>query len=308
MAMRNALSACVLLVMGLAACEDASDAPEGLDGGTSTFDAGVGASDAATGALPRAFRIQVARGACYGWCPEVKVAVDQDGRVDYVGGACTARSGVFTRQISRDDAASLYRMLEATGYWTLGDRYADTKVCPALLSDGPSWTWRVTADAREKSLLRNTGCQGIAALDAVAAVEQSILDTVGVRSWIGRGDTSRCYPHLPGTSAQGLAPSYRLSLGAQGIGLLAVDEVNRRWSLTDCNGRALGSGTILFEPTSWLLLDAREVPVALGGDAGVVGGLLIERERDAGVEVRASGLREAENLMLTATPASTCAP
>lgn len=271
-------------------------------------DAGDAAADASgwPPAMPTTFRIGVHGTRCYGDCPDYSLELDQAGKVTFFGGACAARPGAFTKQVAPADARMLYDGLAATQFWTLGERYVDMQDgCPMLWTDNRNISWNVAIDERSKMLVHYLGCKGLAELDRIDALETLAIQVSGVEPWLrpapfNCGAGSRTPPY-----GFALEPAYRISQGAQVLGVLVLEADASRWTWNDCAGARLLQGDIIFEASRWSLLDPAKHPIQLPGGLGEVGSIVLDKpEGDAPPRVRA--LRANDELTLSATEANGC--
>ncbi|HEY6876556.1 MAG TPA: DUF6438 domain-containing protein [Polyangiales bacterium] len=311
--MKLRASATGLLLFFLSACGDDGDRATGskLDGSmtdSATHESSLpdgGGADAGVipPERPAQLKLQFASGSCLGDCPVFTVSIDQTGRVEYQGGLCTARPGVFTKQIPPTGVYNLYARLWQAGYWKLRDHYQNTQDgCHADVADVASHGLSVSADGTDKSLSYSESCTGVPSLDAVTRLAPKVQEVAQVSAWISsdssRGELFNCgagyeFPlELKGT--------YRLALGDRVIGLLTLAGSRADWRLTDCSGQPIGMGNPVMEPRRWILLG----PITLPSDAGSLGSIVLSPADDAGI--RARGMRADDELVLTATPGTSC--
>jgi hypothetical protein len=146
-------------------------------------DAGV-AEDA--GETP-SFAITLSTSACFGFCPEYDVTIDQSGSVAFDGRNNTKQEGKASKQVPAADAAAVYDALVAADYWSLRDSYRnDADGCRSVVTDAPTYTWTVTAEGKPSKMIADyLGCKGAPGLDALRAAETLIVDKAAISDWIG---------------------------------------------------------------------------------------------------------------------------
>ena len=316
--MRISLTVAVLTLVG--ACGDDGGVQGGafVDAGTmldaggrldsgSMLDAGsdarvLGDAGFVPPVVPTQFTIKVGASGCFGDCPVYSVSVDLSGRVDFEGGLCTKRPGVFSKTVPRADVLAFYGLLNRSPYWTLPDRFLpNSPLCAHPMTDGSSSGWSASVDGHDKGFLYESGCDG-PVTQQVAALEKELRIATGTEAWVSGGDFN-CgsgyeYPLIT-------EPSYRLSLGAQVVGLLKLDRSTHDWELTSCAGAHLAGGRVAaVEPRRWDLVDDAQIDLS-AVDAGSFGSIVVDGFLDAGV-TGIRGLREDEDVAFTITPASGC--
>ena len=257
---------------------------------------------------PSAFTLTLESGRCFGSCPEYRVSIDQTGKVEFVGGYCSARPGPYEKQVAPTAASSLYAALVSANFWSLRDRYADknTPECPQFLTDGETNDWRAEVDGHVKTIERYEGCMGNPSLAALDALVDMVTAQSATDAWISDpGNSCRI-----GAAAVKLASSYQLARDGQTLGLLTFDDMSQ-WRLTDCAGAELLKGHTSAEYGRVVLQQRKQlteplglVPIVLPQGVGTVGTVVIETNGTSGVKAR--GLRADGEVALTLTEATGC--
>jgi hypothetical protein len=130
-------------------------------------------------------RITLERRPCFGACPVYTVTLERTGGVAYEGRRFVADSGAHTGSIPPARADSLFREVEAAGWFTFADRYAmGEPTCERYATDLPSVITEVRMNGRTKRIEHDHGCMG--APEKLAALERRIDEVAGVRRWVGR--------------------------------------------------------------------------------------------------------------------------
>lgn len=130
-------------------------------------------------------RINLERGPCFGACPVYTVTLDRSGAVTFEGRRFVADTGMFTDSVPAARADSLFRELDAAGWFGLSDRYAmGEPACGLFATDLPRVVTEVEMDGKSKRIEHDHGCSGAPA--SLSALEKRIDDVAGVRRWIGR--------------------------------------------------------------------------------------------------------------------------
>jgi Domain of unknown function (DUF6438) len=261
---------------------------------------GTSSQASALPTAPTAFAIRLAATGCFGTCPQYELEVDEQGHVQYMAGVCAGRPGRFELDIADADARALYDALIASGYADLEDRYTHGENCPDEWTDHPSSFWSVRADGRTKTLARYKGCKGLPEVERVDALESTFASTAGVSSWLAGGEFE-CERGGRGVlGAIPLAPSYRLSIDGVEVGVLRI--ASNEWTLVDCAGSAVATGTGLIEPSRYLVIP----PVGAALDLGERSfGSIVLRKTPVG-SVQALGLTATEQDELVLEEADSC--
>jgi hypothetical protein len=129
--------------------------------------------------------ITLERGPCFGSCPVYTVTLDRSGTVTFEGRRFVADTGMSTGSIPAPRADSLFRELEAAGWFAFDDRYRMGEPnCHRFATDLPSVITEVRMDGRIKRVEHDHGCAD--APERLSALEQRIDDVAGVGRWVGR--------------------------------------------------------------------------------------------------------------------------
>jgi hypothetical protein len=228
-------------------------------------------------AHPSEFRVELSGGPCYGSCPTYQVSVDQDGAVRFVGEQCVARPGVFTHQISQADARAIYDAIIASPYPTLGDSYVTESDGCKVWTDSSTTRWRVLGDGQEKTLERYNGCEGVAKLSEVDALERVVQTQSAVLSWLSPSPFN-CDYQVAKLASEAF---YRLDRLGVPAALLRIESSNGwrgSFSLRDCAGVEVARGSVGPEHGRLVLIEAERGPIVLPGGLGSVGSLVMEGE------------------------------
>ncbi len=164
---------------------------------------GAGTPDATPEpALPRtrpALEITLERGPCFGTCPVFKLAIRDDGRVDWLGEEHVAALGSRTRVIARAELEALDREIDAARFFER-DRFGrlprkpvcvtrgNTRSCTfssVMICSDSSHTILTVRRGRRSHRIDNAHCSDED--EALAELEQRILERAGAAAWIGRG-------------------------------------------------------------------------------------------------------------------------
>jgi len=139
-------------------------------------------NDAAGGAGDR---IILERRPCFGACPVYSVTLERGGAVRFEGHRFVADTGVAFGAVPPARADSLFREIEAAGFFGFSDRYSMGDAgCGRYATDLPGAVVEVRRDGRSKRVEHDHGCADAPA--ALAAIENRIDTVTGVRRWIGR--------------------------------------------------------------------------------------------------------------------------
>jgi hypothetical protein len=129
--------------------------------------------------------ISLERRPCFGACPVYTVTLERSGAVIFQGRRFVADTGTFTGSIPAARADSLFRELEAAGWFTFADRYGMGEPgCERFATDLPSVVTEVRTDGRAKRVEHDYGCTGAPA--KLEVLERRIDEVAGVRKWVGR--------------------------------------------------------------------------------------------------------------------------
>jgi hypothetical protein len=236
-----------------------------------------------------------------------RVALDQAGHVDFVGRNGTARPGVFSKQVSADAALSVYDQLLRSAYFRARTRYVDAGDGCVTIADQRTGVWDVTVEGRERKLTRYYGCQGIAELSSIDAIEAVLVAAAGVGEWI---ECSHDCP-APG-SALSPKSSYRVAVHDDPIGVLAIDNTSPAtvttgtWVLTGCDGTTLGGGKSAAEGDRWVFVNAADEAIALPAGRGEFGSIVFDQQGASGFRARGLTDDESDDVTLTVTPTTSC--
>lgn len=315
------LTTCAVLatVVGLlfaSGCDDAEQGQNSLvdaalvsDG---SIDAGTGPSDAGRPdasaesepartplpAMPSRFTIRFETGPCLGSCPVYQVSIDQDGVVRYVGGFCTARPGVFDKQVPAAQALSLYASLTALSFGDLPTEITPPHgACGPSYSDNPWTTWTVEVEGRTKTIDLYRGCTRVPP-DAMTLeeLEPELQMKTGIAAWTDApSDCSRSI------SGMDLMPSYQLAEAQAVVGTLKFGGF--RWDLFDCAMMRLAGGIPIAEEARVILHNEDNTKISWDGGMPL-GSIVLAPGIDGGFT--ATGVREDAEVALTVTPGDGC--
>ena len=128
--------------------------------------------------------ISLERRPCFGTCPVYTVTLERSGAVIFQGRRFVADTGGFTGSIPAARADSLFRELDAAGWFALADRYGMGEPgCERFATDLPSVVTEVRMDGRSKRVEHDYGCTTAPA--KLEALERRIDEVVGVGRWTG---------------------------------------------------------------------------------------------------------------------------
>jgi hypothetical protein len=134
---------------------------------------------------PTEGHISLERRPCFGACPVYTVTLERSGAVIFEGRRFVADTGTFTGSIPAARADSLFRELDAAGWFTFADRYGMGEPgCERFATDLPSVVTEVRIDGRAKRVEHDYGCTGAPA--KLEALERRIDEVAEVRRWVGR--------------------------------------------------------------------------------------------------------------------------
>ncbi len=156
-----ALGMVLLTVLGLFACASSGDSSEGrtADSDTTTV------------------LITLERTVCFGFCPEYRLALHGDGRVEYEGIRNVATLGRRTAAINGKEVRILAASLVDSGYFDLNNRYENRRV-----TDMPSVLTSVRIGNRVKSISHYMG--DFSAPESLSAMENAIDSVARSKQWI----------------------------------------------------------------------------------------------------------------------------
>jgi hypothetical protein len=155
------------LLLGLAAC-GRSPAPEPQ------------ANPAAAGG-----HLSLERRPCFGTCPVYTLTLERSGAVVFQGRRFVADTGTHTASIAAARADSLFRALDAAGWFAFADRYTMGEPgCQHFATDLPSVITEVRMDGRVKRVEHDYGCSDAPA--ALEELERRIDEVTEVGKWVRR--------------------------------------------------------------------------------------------------------------------------
>ena len=135
--------------------------------------------------VPAEGHISLERRPCFGTCPVYTVTLERSGAIVFEGRRFVADTGTFTGSIPSARADSLFRELDAAGWFALADRYAmGAPGCEHFATDLPSVVTEVRMGGRTKRVEHDYGCTDAPA--KLASLEQRIDEVAGVRRWVGK--------------------------------------------------------------------------------------------------------------------------
>lgn len=145
-----------------------------------------------------ALEISLERGPCFGMCPQFKLTIRGDGRVDWVGKANVAAPGVRRGRISRDDLEALDREVDLARFFDR-DRYGRIPREPVCTTRGNTRTCTFTSavicgDISHSIITVRRGHHAhridfdhcAEDDDALDELEARIVMRAGAAPWIGR--------------------------------------------------------------------------------------------------------------------------
>jgi membrane dipeptidase len=145
--------------------------------------------------------ITIERTACFGMCPDYKVAIKGDGTVTYEGHQFVRVSGTHTWKIDPAAVAALAAEMQQAGYFELQDEYV------ARVTDNPTTWTSLTVGGRTKGVK-----DYVAGPPKLKEIEARIDDVSGVKPYLslkGKADD-----RLWRAAAEGDAPAITASLAA----------------------------------------------------------------------------------------------
>jgi hypothetical protein len=132
---------------------------------------------------PAEGHLSLERRPCFGTCPVYTVTLERTGAVTFEGRRFVADTGTHTGSIPAARADSLFRALDAAGWFSFADRYAmGEPTCERFATDLPSVITEVRMDGRVKRVEHDHGCTGAPA--ALAELERRIDEVTGVARWV----------------------------------------------------------------------------------------------------------------------------
>lgn len=129
--------------------------------------------------------LSLERRPCFGTCPVYTVTLERSGAVVFQGRRFVADTGTHTGSIPPARADSLFRALDAAGWFAFADRYAVGEPgCEHFATDLPSVITEVRMDGRVKRVEHDHGCTDAPA--ALDELERRIDEATGVGKWVRR--------------------------------------------------------------------------------------------------------------------------
>lgn len=119
------------------------------------------------------------RTGCYGTCPDYRVQIHGDGRVDYDGRCFVAVRGHAKAAISVEAVNQLFGLFQKADYFALKDSYN------AMVTDNPTYTTSISFDGHNKSVSDYVGKEA-GMPDSVATIENAIDKMTNSEQWISR--------------------------------------------------------------------------------------------------------------------------
>ena len=130
-------------------------------------------------------RVMLERGPCFGACPVYTLVLERAGAVRFEGRRFVADSGVSAGAVPGARADSLFREIEAAGFFGFADRYTMGEPgCGRYATDLPVVVIELSLGGRTKRVVHDHGCADAPA--ALATLESRIDSVAGVRRWTGR--------------------------------------------------------------------------------------------------------------------------
>ena len=129
--------------------------------------------------------LSLERRPCFGTCPVYTVTLERSGAVVFQGRRFVADTGTHTASIAAARADSLFRALDAAGWFAFADRYTmGEPACRHFATDLPSVITEVRMDGRVKRVEHDYGCADAPA--ALEELEQRIDEVTEVAKWVRR--------------------------------------------------------------------------------------------------------------------------
>jgi hypothetical protein len=129
--------------------------------------------------------LSLERRPCFGTCPVYTVTLERSGAVIFEGRRFVADTGTHTAAIPAARADSLFRALDAAGWFTFADRYTMGEPgCEHFATDLPSVITEVRMDGRVKRVEHDHGCRDAPA--ALDQLERKIDEVTAVGNWVTR--------------------------------------------------------------------------------------------------------------------------
>ncbi len=130
-------------------------------------------------------RVVLERGPCFGACPVYTLVLERGGAVRFEGRRFVADSGVSLGAVPAGRADSLFREIEAAGFFKFADRYAMGEPgCGRYATDLPVVVVELSLGGRTRRVVHDHGCADAPA--ALATIESRIDSVAGVRRWTGK--------------------------------------------------------------------------------------------------------------------------
>jgi hypothetical protein len=131
--------------------------------------------------------ITLERTVCFGTCPEYKLTIFSDGRVEFQGTRFVKKVGKATGRISRARLHDLVMEFTNIYYFNLPDSFEPgQKTCPQEATDMPSAITSLTWQGRSKTIRHYHGCRGANTLELLTNLENKIDEAVNVKQWTGK--------------------------------------------------------------------------------------------------------------------------
>lgn len=132
--------------------------------------------------------IRLARGVCFGFCPDYTVTINGNGEVRYEGRRFVNITGMQTATIPREDVARLVARFDEIGFDHLRDAYR------AQVTDLPTYEVSITRNGRTKAVV-DYGGPSAGMPRAVRDLEAEIDRVAGTAQWVLRdGQPVRTQP------------------------------------------------------------------------------------------------------------------
>lgn len=127
--------------------------------------------------------ITLSRFRCLGYCPEYRIQIYGDGKVEYVGQCAVEVVGHHSSHISRKEVDGLFAQFRQTDYFSLDDRYQ------VIAFDLPRYETSIVFDGQRKSVTDVDG-QEVGMPDAVVRLENAMDRAANSKQWlVGKSPT-----------------------------------------------------------------------------------------------------------------------
>lgn len=120
----------------------------------------------------------------WGMSPVYDLTIYADGGVVFEGKKNVKTTGTASGSVGRQEVERLISEFEKADYFSLADRYMDKENCPVPSADTPIIVTSLTHNGRSKTVVHDTGCKGVPALEKLSALEKLIEEVAGTRRWI----------------------------------------------------------------------------------------------------------------------------